>query len=53
MPRQFGRVQFHHGKIAPGWWENGVPEIVSEKFNRGFLDRFLNRHRKAQLKLWC
>ena len=48
--RQFGRVQFHHGKIAPGWWENGVPEIVSEKFNRGFLDRFLNRHRKAPIK---
>ena len=38
--RQFGRVQFHHGEIAPGWWENGVPEIVSEKFDRAFLDRF-------------
>ncbi len=48
--RQFGRVQFHHGETAPPWWENGVPEIVSEKFNRGFLDRFLNRHRKAPIK---
>jgi len=48
--RQFGRVQFHHGKTAPRWWENGVPEIVSTKFDRAFLDRFLNRHRKASIK---
>jgi formamidopyrimidine-DNA glycosylase len=48
--RQFGRVQFHHGKTAPTWWENGVPEIVSAKFNRAFLDRFLDRHRKAPIK---
>jgi formamidopyrimidine-DNA glycosylase len=48
--RQFGRVQFHHGEMAPAWWENGVPEIVSEKFDRRFLDRFLNRHRKAPIK---
>jgi formamidopyrimidine-DNA glycosylase len=43
--RQFGRVQFHHGNDAPAWWENGVPEIVSEKFDRAFLDQFLDRHR--------
>ena len=48
--RQFGRVQFHHGKTAPTWWENGVPEIVSAKFNRAFFDRFLDRHRKASMK---
>lgn len=48
--RQFGRVQFHHGKTAPTWWDNGVPEIVSAKFNRAFLDRFLDRHRKATIK---
>src|SRR5438045_9635542 len=48
--RQFGRVQFHHGKTAPAWWENGVPEIVSAKFNREFLDRFLDRHPKAPIK---
>src|SRR2546430_393427 len=48
--RQFGRVQFHHGKNAPTWWENGVPEIVSVKFHRAFLDRFLDRHRKAPIK---
>ena len=48
--RQFGRVQFHHGKTAPAWWDNGVPEIVLAKFNRAFLDRFLDRHRKAPIK---
>jgi formamidopyrimidine-DNA glycosylase len=48
--RQFGRVQFHHGKGAPAWWENGVPEIISKKFDRAFLDRFLERHRKAPIK---
>lgn len=48
--RQFGRVQFHHGTVAPAWWENGVPEIVSGKFDRTFLDRFLVRHRKSPVK---
>src|SRR5207253_1223752 len=48
--RQFGRVQFHHSKAAPTWWENGVPEIVSDKFNRAFFDQFLDRHRKAPIK---
>jgi len=48
--RQFGRVQFHHGKDAPVWWRNGVPEIISEKFDRTFLNRFLEKHRKAPIK---
>jgi formamidopyrimidine-DNA glycosylase len=48
--RQFGRVQFHHGKTAPAWWDNGVPEIVSDKFDHAFLERFLDRHRKAPIK---
>jgi formamidopyrimidine-DNA glycosylase len=48
--RQFGRVQFHHGKAAPTWWQNSVPEIVSAKFNHAFLDRFLDRHCKAPIK---
>jgi formamidopyrimidine-DNA glycosylase len=47
--RQFGRVQFHHGKKAPSWWENDVPEILSDKFDRAFLGRFLDRHRKAPI----
>jgi formamidopyrimidine-DNA glycosylase len=48
--RQFGRVQFYHGRHAPVWWKNGVPEIISEKFDRAFLKRFLERHRKAPIK---
>ena len=48
--RQFGRVQFHHGASPPVWWENGAPDIVSGKFSRTFLDRFLHRHGKAPIK---
>lgn len=48
--RQFGRVRFHHGKDGPDWWKSDVPEIVSPKFNRLFVDRFLDRHRKAPIK---
>ncbi len=48
--RQFGRVLFHHGKGKPPWWNNHVPEIVSPRFTHKFLDRFLQRHRKAPIK---
>lgn len=48
--RQFGRVRFHHGREEPVWWRSDVPEIVSPKFNRQFVDQFLDRHRKAPIK---
>jgi formamidopyrimidine-DNA glycosylase len=48
--RQFGRVRFHHGPDAPAWWDTGVPEIGSTKFNRCWLDLFLDRHGKAPIK---
>ena len=48
--RQFGRVRFHHGDDEPDWWQSDVPEIMSPRFNREFLDRFLDRHRKAPVK---
>jgi formamidopyrimidine-DNA glycosylase len=48
--RQFGRVRFHHGKDEPDWWKSDVPEIVSPKFNREFVDPFLDRHRRAPIK---
>ena len=48
--RQFGRVQFHQGTTAPGWWNEGVPEIGSRQFTRTFFDQFLARHRKAPIK---
>jgi formamidopyrimidine-DNA glycosylase len=48
--RQFGRVRFHHGRHDPDWWKSEVPEIISREFDREFLDRFLDRHRKAPIK---
>ncbi len=48
--RQFGRVQFHHGKMPPSWWNDTVPEIASLKFTRRFFDGFLDRHGKAPIK---
>ena len=49
-PRQFGRVRFHHGADEPDWWKADAPEIMSREFNREFLDRLLDRHRKAPIK---
>jgi len=48
--RQFGRVRFHHGHAEPDWWKSDVPEIISAHFNQKFVDRFLDRHRKAPIK---
>lgn len=48
--RQFGRVRFHHGKSAPGWWDETIPEIGAARFNRKFFDAFLDRHGRAPIK---
>jgi len=48
--RQFGRVRFHHGRDEPDWWKSDVPEINSPEFDQQFVDRFLDRHRKAPIK---
>jgi formamidopyrimidine-DNA glycosylase len=48
--RQFGRVRFHHGPDEPDWWKSDAPEIISPEFDQKFLDRFLDRHRKAPIK---
>jgi formamidopyrimidine-DNA glycosylase len=48
--RLFGRVRFQHGRSKPDWWRAGGPDIASDKFNRGFLDAFLNRHGRAPIK---
>src|SRR2546422_3992253 len=48
--RQFGRIRFHHGRDEPDWWNHRAPEIVSPKFDRKFVDQFLDRHRKAPIK---
>jgi formamidopyrimidine-DNA glycosylase len=46
--RQFGRVQFHHGKSPPVWWNETIPEIA--ELTRGFFDGFIARHSKAPIK---
>ncbi len=48
--RQFGRVRFHHGTAPPDWWTSDVPEIISREFDVKFVERFLDRHRKAPIK---
>ena len=48
--RQFGRVRFHHGADEPDWWKSPAPEIISPEFDQKFVDRFLERHRKAPVK---
>jgi formamidopyrimidine-DNA glycosylase len=48
--RQFGRVRFHHGSEEPDWWRSEAPEIESRAFDQKFMDRFLDRHRKAPIK---
>lgn len=48
--RQFGRVRFDHGEEEPEWWKSDVPEIIAPEFDQEFVDRFLDRHRKAPIK---
>jgi formamidopyrimidine-DNA glycosylase len=48
--RLFGRVRFHHGSSEPEWWRAGGPDISSDKFDRGFLNAFLQRHARAPIK---
>ena len=49
-PRQFGRVLFHHGKVAPKWWSDRPAEILSPKFTLKLVDDFLRRHGRAPIK---
>jgi formamidopyrimidine-DNA glycosylase len=48
--RQFGRARFHHGEKEPDWWKRENPEIIAPQFDQQFVDRFLDRHRKAPIK---
>jgi formamidopyrimidine-DNA glycosylase len=49
-PRMFGRVLWHHGPEAPGWWRDLPPTILSPAFTPERLEFILARHRKAPLK---
>jgi formamidopyrimidine-DNA glycosylase len=48
--RLFGRVRFHHGRSEPAWWQAGGPDISSDKFDRGFVNAFLDCHARAPIK---
>ena len=48
--RLFGRVRFHHGKLALDWWRAGGPDIHSTAFDQKFFDKFLQRHARAPIK---
>jgi formamidopyrimidine-DNA glycosylase len=48
--RLFGRVRFHHGASEPEWWRTGGPDISSDKFDRRFVNAFLDRHARAPIK---
>ena len=48
--RQFGRVRFHYGANAPGWWEAGGPEIHSRQFTTARMREFVRRHGRAPIK---
>ncbi len=49
-PRLFGRVKFHHGKLAPDWWLAMPPDIDSKEFNAAYIADFLRRHARAPIK---
>jgi formamidopyrimidine-DNA glycosylase len=48
--RLFGRVRFHHGRKEPEWWRSGGPDISSARFDRPFVNAFLDRHARAPIK---
>ncbi|MDB6026010.1 MAG: DNA-formamidopyrimidine glycosylase [Verrucomicrobiales bacterium] len=49
-PRLFGRVLFHIGKDEPAWWSKRATDLLSKEFTAEFLEKLLQRHRKAPLK---
>lgn len=49
-PRQFGRVQFHHGRRVPEWWSSLAPALDSPAFTIAALGAFLDRHRALTIK---
>jgi formamidopyrimidine-DNA glycosylase len=49
-PRQFGRVQFHQGKVAAVWWSDLPPQPQEPGFTSAFVERFFARRRKVPIK---
>jgi formamidopyrimidine-DNA glycosylase len=49
-PRQFGRIQFHHGKDLPEAWSALPPQPMDRKFTVTRLQDILRRHGGQPLK---
>ena len=49
-PRQFGRVRFHAGDNPPPWRANLPVPILSNRFTRDVMEKFLRRHGRMALK---
>jgi formamidopyrimidine-DNA glycosylase len=49
-PRLFGRVHFHSGSAAPGWWSKLPAPVNSREFTRAKMDRFIQRHPRLPIK---
>jgi formamidopyrimidine-DNA glycosylase len=48
--RQFGRIQFHHGKEAPEWWSSIAPAVTSSHFTLNSMAAFLAKHPRLPIK---
>lgn len=48
--RMFGRVQFHAGPDAPGWWTSIAPAVTSPDFTLAVVSDFLRRRARAPIK---
>jgi len=49
-PRLFGRIIYTRSKAPPTWWSELPPEILSEAFTEGLMQRFLQRRARAPIK---
>lgn len=49
-PRMFGRIRFHEGKVAPRWWSDFPPAVLSREFTVANLRDILRRRARAPLK---
>lgn len=48
--RMFGRIQFHVGPDAPGWWTNIAPAVTSPEFTLAVVSEFLRRRARSPIK---
>jgi len=49
-PRQFGRVRLDLGPVAPAWWREQAPAVVSSAFTLEAMAAFFARHPKMPVK---